>query len=455
MKKGFTLIELLAVILILGIIALIAIPTVNKILDEAREGAFRTSSDNVMKAIEAKCQTSIIKGEIPNKTYVFTNGEINSSIEIKGTLPNNGYIILDSECAIEEFYLTQNKYVYSNVSEENYKTNYMLKAPINSEESIFKTLYSSYYNDLLSINFVNHLNIPENAIEIKDPSVSQKGKIKSWLVPNDTKYDLFIGSLNKIYANYDSTRLIANSSATILNLDNLFTDFTQNFLGFFEKTQFTSLDLTKLNTSNAINFTAVFSESKKLINLNLSNWNIDNVETFHQLFYGCHELKTINITNWDTKNVKSFGLMFNDCNNLENIIGIENLNTSNVETVSHLFDSCRELKYIDLSKWNTIKFNDINNLFSDDNNVSMNLLEINLSNWDIKNATYANNVFLNNTTTNKIIMKNSNYQSVNKIIDNLNNRTSTTAGTLDITGVDDISKVNISTAQSKNWVVIS
>ena len=33
MKKGFTLIQLLAVILILGIIALIAIPTVNKIIN--------------------------------------------------------------------------------------------------------------------------------------------------------------------------------------------------------------------------------------------------------------------------------------------------------------------------------------------------------------------------------------------------------------------------------------
>ena len=43
MKKGFTLIELLAVILILGIVALIVIPTVSHVVDEARFSAFRSS----------------------------------------------------------------------------------------------------------------------------------------------------------------------------------------------------------------------------------------------------------------------------------------------------------------------------------------------------------------------------------------------------------------------------
>lgn len=62
-KKGFTLIELLAVILILGIIALIAIPAVTDVINDSKLGAERATINNIITAYENYYQLKTLKGE--------------------------------------------------------------------------------------------------------------------------------------------------------------------------------------------------------------------------------------------------------------------------------------------------------------------------------------------------------------------------------------------------------
>ncbi len=99
MKKGFTLIELLAVILILGIIALIAIPTVTNIIEEARRGAFEASVKNVLKLANEKYTIESMK----NNESAYSNFEFNNNkggLDYKGSNFNSGNIEVNSDGSI-------------------------------------------------------------------------------------------------------------------------------------------------------------------------------------------------------------------------------------------------------------------------------------------------------------------------------------------------------------------
>ncbi len=76
-KKGFTLIELLAVIVILAILVMVAIPAVTKYLNSARQGTF---VDNAHSAISAIRNTIVLESA---GTTSFNLDAVNKKLEKK------------------------------------------------------------------------------------------------------------------------------------------------------------------------------------------------------------------------------------------------------------------------------------------------------------------------------------------------------------------------------------
>lgn len=131
--KGFTLIELLAVILILGIIALIAIPTVNNIIKEAKRGTYETSIKNVVLAIEQQCEVDRLKGLSISKTYVFSNGITTPKLEYKGNIASFGEAYVDDDCNVK-IYLSNEEYiVYKDFKQEDMRISDSKKICVTSE----------------------------------------------------------------------------------------------------------------------------------------------------------------------------------------------------------------------------------------------------------------------------------------------------------------------------------
>lgn len=65
-NKGFTLIELLAVIVILAVLILVAMPAVTTLMERSRKGAFVTEAEQFAKGLQTAYTDSLISGTFTN-----------------------------------------------------------------------------------------------------------------------------------------------------------------------------------------------------------------------------------------------------------------------------------------------------------------------------------------------------------------------------------------------------
>ena len=102
-KKGFTLIELLAVIVILAVIALILVPVISKVIDDARYGTAKTSvseyvhSVDQLTALQMGGLSELSEFTIPSDNIIQTGDEELEQIKYNGQGPTYVYMEFDED----------------------------------------------------------------------------------------------------------------------------------------------------------------------------------------------------------------------------------------------------------------------------------------------------------------------------------------------------------------------
>ena len=100
-KKGFTLIELLAVVVILAIIALIAFPIINGVVEKARKNSVKASAQGYFEALEKQIilddlkpdDEKLLKNIKTSKKVVV--GTDDKDLKIKGNKPISGNVLFN------------------------------------------------------------------------------------------------------------------------------------------------------------------------------------------------------------------------------------------------------------------------------------------------------------------------------------------------------------------------
>lgn len=198
-----------------------------------------------------------------------------------------------------------------------------------------------YRKKITKIEFKKDKNIPTEALISWDISFLIKDKVLAYIIQTNEMYELYIVSDNIINLPIKSIYM--------------FKDFSE-----LKTITFNNV----VSTQNCDDLSSFFEGCLNLETINeISDWDTSNVIWLYNVFMHCESLKEIDLSGWDTSKVIGMTNMFNSCRNLEKIVGIGNLNVSNVRTFDSMFLQCSNLINLDLRNWNIKNAQDLSYCF--------------------------------------------------------------------------------------------
>ena len=206
--------------------------------------------------------------------------------------------------------------------------------------------------------------------------------------------------------------------------------------GMFTHCFFSSLDLSRFDTSNVINMSHMFDSCNLPPSFDLSGFNTSHVTDMDHMFANCGSLTKLDLSSFDTSNVTDMSGMFSFCSNLKSL-DLSKFDTSNVTDMSSMFECCRSLTNLDLSSFDTSNVTDMSAMFS----YCESLTNLDLSSFDTSNVTDMSLMFeYCNSLTNLDLSSfdTSNVTDMSSMFDNCHSLTNLDLSSFDTSNVTDM-----------------
>lgn len=203
----------------------------------------------------------------------------------------------------------------------------------------------------------------------------------------------------------DATKLFYNFTKvkTISGVEKI--DFSEatSFAHLFENCRsLTHLYLNNVNTSSITDMSYAFAYCSSLRELEVSDWDVSGVTTFNMTFCTPHsttsgsKLTNLDVSKWDTSSAIDMSWMFWGCDQL-GTLDVSGFDVSNVTSFNHTFAHCK-LRVIDTSRWKNSVVTDFNAMFVN------NLIEfIDLRGFDTSNVQKFDQMFEGNYLLKRIL----------------------------------------------------
>ena len=414
-KKGFTLIELLAVIIILGVLMIIAIPAVTKYIEDSRKNGYISTAKSIVNGARNLVHSNGFDLSDTATTYYIDGSCIKADNGYKSPYDDfdKAYVaITTTEEGHEYFWMSVDK------SGKGIKTlKNIEKLDIDDIESGVST---QDIEPNIGIDKKNKIVVidGENCTKREAPDAtkmmnSQIGRIKEICPPvSETIY--WALKDNNSDGKYDKLT-ISDSVVT--------GDLSGNFPGNSVFTSTNSLPwIVETSTYSISNISRNVSEVEiigTVVPVSTANWfyavgvvadnmyaDLYNLEMCHVtdmylMFTGFGSNSSnlyLDIRDWDTSKVTNMSYAFYELGKHSNnwiVKGIEDLDTRNVTKMFNTFEfaasKVSNLK-LDLSKWNTSKVTTMYRMFNSFGLYS-NTVDLNLSSFNTSKVTNMNDMF--------------------------------------------------------------